>query len=615
MAGKTIKAARVLDEEESAASVFGTWIGRLSTAIADNDAKAFSALFTPDATWRDFLSFSWERRAFRGDEIRDAFERANASAGITDVQIAPTRTPPRFERRSGYPVVEGWFEFKTAVGAGAGFVRLALDDAGQPPKARMFLTTLQSLSGFEERSGEARPSGDHYSRIESSASWAQEHEREQAFVDRDPEVIVVGAGQSGLILAARLRQMGIDALVIERTKRVGDVWRGRYNNLTLHNKLSANHFPYLQFPTTWPVWLPKDMLADWLEGYAKFLELNVWTDTSLESSEYDEASGRWRIELARGDGNRRTLHAPHLVISTGVSGNTPKRPKLAGLNTFKGKVLHSSEFTSGAEWAGKRALVIGTGNSGHDIAQDLYVSGAETVTMMQRGPTCVLSLEPSASLSYNVYSEGCAVEDIDLMVAAIPYDTLIDTYRWLTQSMKKADSELIAGLQSVGFKTYNGADETGFQLLYLRGAGGYYINVGCSELLIDRKIGLVQHEDIASFEEGGLRMQDGRLVPLDLVVLATGFESIAADVSRLVGKEVSDRVGPVWGFDSEGNVRNMWTRTAQPGLWLMGGALLEARLNSRFLALEIKASLLGLLPPRDKLAIQRRPAPAEPVTA
>jgi hypothetical protein len=363
------------------------------------------------------------------------------------------------------------------------------------------------------------------------------------------------------------------------------------------------------------VWLPKDMLADWLEGYAKFLELNVWTSTSVESSEYDEASGRWRVELARGDGTRRVLNTPHLVISTGLSGNTPKRPKMPGLDTFKGKVLHSSEFTSGAEWAGKNALVVGTGNSGHDIAQDLYVSGAANVTVMQRGPTCVLSLEPSASLSYNVYSEGCAVEDIDLMVAAIPYDTLIDTYRWLTQCMKEADSELIAGLQSVGFKTYNGADETGFQLLYLRGAGGYYINVGCSELLIERKIGLVQYENTKGFEKDGLRTEVGDLIPLDLVVLATGFETISADVRRFVGEEIANRVGPVWGFDSEGNVRNMWTRTAQQGLWLMGGALLEARLNSRFLALEIKASLLGLLPARDQLAIQRRPTPVEPIRA
>jgi len=597
----------------SADAIFDAWLGRLSEALADKDADAFAQLFGEDGHWRDILSFTWERRSFQGEAIAAAFTATAAKANVYGVRIAEGRTAPRFARRGGRAVVEGWFAFETAIGAGAGFARLHHDPA-KPLESRAWLalTTLQSVRGFEERVGLRRATGSHYSRIEAPTSWAQERESEKAFAHRDPEVLIVGGGQGGLILAARLRQMGVDTLVVEKSTRIGDVWRDRYNNLTLHNKLSANHFPYLPFPTTWPVWLPKDMLADWLEAYAKFLELNVWTGTAVRAASYDEAKGAWTVQLAGLDGAERTLRCRHLVMSTGVSGGVAKRPDLPGLSEFRGTVLHSSEFRSGADWAGKRALVVGTGNSGHDIAQDLYVSKAAAVTLMQRGPTCVVSLEPSASLSYAVYSEDEPVEDVDLMVAAIPHANLIDTYRWLTQRMRGLDDELLSGLRGVGFKIHDGPDDTGFQLLYLRGAGGYYIDVGCSELLIEKKIGLLQAEDIERFEAGGVRLKDGRLEPLDLIVLATGFESIQDNVRRMLGDAVADRLGPVWGFDSEGNVRNMWTRTAQPGLWLMGGAILEGRLNSRFLALEIKASLLGLLPEPADLPIPQRPQPFEP---
>jgi hypothetical protein len=94
----------------------------------------------------------------------------------------------------------------------------------------------------------------------------------------------------------------------------------------------------------------------------------------------------------------------------------------------------------------------------------------------------------------------------------------------------------------------------------------------------------------------GLRMKDGSIMPFDLVVLATGFQNMQESIRTLVGDAIADRVGPVWGFDEEYNMRNIWTRTAQEGFWVMGGAILEARINSRFLALEIKASLEGLLP-------------------
>ena len=593
----------------TAHALFGDWLAAFGAAVERRDPTAVAALFAADGYWRDILAFTWEHRTFAGPaEIADAFAATSGRTGMRNVRIAHGRAAPQLIRRSGRDLVEGYFEFETAVGHGVGFVRLMNDPSLSGSPIWMLLTTLHDLRGFEEKVGERRPTGDEFSQIVSPVSWGQVREREKAFEDRQPQVVIIGAGQGGLMLGARLRQMGVDALILEKTARVGDGWRQRYNNLTLHNELAANHFPYMPFPQTWPCWLPKDMVGAWLESYAEFMELNVWTSSQVEQAKFDEASGQWGIRVRRGDGSVRALSPKHLVLASGVSGGAPRRGNIPGIANFAGKVIHSSEFQTGAEWAGKKAIVIGTGNSGHDVAQDLHVSGC-SVSLLQRGATCVVSLDPSARMTYSIYAEGRSVDDADLMAAAIPYPVLHSTYQWVTKLTNRHDEDLIRRLNAAGFKTYDGADGTGFQFLYLRGAGGYYIDVGCSELIADGRIPVLQHADSEGFVADGLKMKDGRVIPADLVVLATGFEGMETSVRKLLGDEVADRVGPIWGFDQDGVMRNMWRRTAQHGLWMMGGAIIEARLHSRFLALEILASLQGLLPPRQDMPLVRRKGP------
>jgi hypothetical protein len=209
----------------------------------------------------------------------------------------------------------------------------------------------------------------------------------------------------------------------------------------------------------------------------------------------------------------------------------------------------------------------------------------------------VVSLVPSGTMVYAIYSEGPA-EDIDLITAAIPYPVLQDAYQWLTRKTCGLDADLLARLHAAGFRTDFGDDNTGFHMKYLRHGGRYYINVGCSDLIADRKIGLVQAADLETFTADGLRLRDGTEIGCELVVLATGYENQQATIRRLLGDEVAGRVGPVWGHDDEGFMNGMWKRTGQPGLWLMGGALMEGRLWSRFLAVQIKADLQEILPRR-----------------
>jgi cation diffusion facilitator CzcD-associated flavoprotein CzcO len=259
-------------------------------------------------------------------------------------------------------------------------------------------------------------------------------------------------------------------------------------------------------------------------------------------------------------------------------------------------VLHSSEFTSGIPYRGRRALVFGTGNSGHDVAQELQSNGAAEVSIVQRSPTTVVSLVPSGTMVYALYSEG-PVDDIDFITASIPYPVLKHTYQWLTKRTCELDKELLDRLDAAGFETEFGYDGTGFHMKYLRQGGGYYINVGCSDLIADGKIGLIQARDIETFTETGVLLTDGREVEADLAVLATGYENQQEGVRRLFGDDIAEKVGPVWGLDDDGFMRAMWRPTGQEGFWLMGGGLNDCRLYSRFLALYIKAALEGLLPP------------------
>ncbi|SOD74659.1 catio diffusion facilitator CzcD-associated flavoprotein CzcO [Jatrophihabitans sp. GAS493] len=583
------------------AEIFARWVAELGDAFERADAEAVAELVDADGFWKDILTFHWGYRTFSGrDSIVEGLVTSIPTARPRNFRVSPNRHAPRVVKRSSRPLIEAYFDFDTDLGSATGFVRLNYDaDDPTPRRAWIVLTTLQSLWGFEERLGARRPTGEEYSHTFNGDNWLDIRQREQAFADRDPQVLVVGGGQAGLMIAARLRQMGADTLVVERHERVGDNWRERYHSLTLHNETWGNSLPYVPFPDTWPTFLPKDKLADWLEFYAETMELNVWAGTEFVGAERDESAGVWTATVRRGDGAERVFTVPHIVFATGGHSGVPYVPEVTGLNEFTGTVLHSSRFTDGREYAGKRAIVFGTGNSGHDIAQDLHANGATSVTLIQRSPTCVVSLKPSGTLVYAIYSEGVAAEDVDLITAAIPYDVLRDTYQWLTARTCTLDRELIDGLEAAGFRTDYEPDGTGFHMRYLRRGGGYYINVGCSDLIIDGSITVEQGSEVDRIVPGGLLRLDGRVIEADVLIFATGYANQQEGVRRLLGDEVAEKVGPIWGFDENGTMANMWQRTAQPGFWVMGGALMEARFQSRFLAVQIKAELEGLAPPRE----------------
>jgi cation diffusion facilitator CzcD-associated flavoprotein CzcO len=570
-----------------------SWLARFEAALSDGDDAALKSLFAAESYWRDVLALSWNLQTLNGAEtILNELPALASRAVPKNFAIDRDRAAPRRVMRAGTACIEAIFRFETAVGRGHGILRLVPDAAdGNRPKAWTLLTTLEELKGFEEEQGSTRPRGQAYSRDFRGPNWLDLRKTSAAYADRDPNVLVVGGGQAGLAIAARLKQLKIDTLIVDREARVGDNWRKRYHALTLHNQVQVNHLPYMPFPPNWPVYIPKDKLANWFEAYVDAIELNFWTGTEFVSGTYDEAQGHWNVELRRG-GAIRKMQPRHIVMATGVSG-IPNVPDIPSLKNFGGPVMHSSRYEDGEDFSGKRALVIGTGNSGHDIAQDLYSSGAH-VTLVQRSPTLITNIEPSAQLAYAAYNEG-TLEDNDLIATSMPLKLARRSHQMITEESKKLDGKLLDALTKIGFKLDYGEDNTGWQFKYLSRGGGYYFNVGCADLVASGAIKLAQFADIETFTADGARLKSGETLPADLIVLATGYRPQEELVRKLFGENVAKRIGPIWGFGDGQELRNMYMRTKQAGIYFIAGSLAQCRINSRYLALQIKALEEGLL--------------------
>ena len=590
-----------------------SWLEAFEAALSSGDAKAIAALFQADSHWRDILAFTWH--------LTPTIGAANIGAGLAarqlqtkarDFHIANDRTPPRRVRRLGQDVIEVLFEFETAVGRGNGVLRLVplaapvAGPSGRGPegmghlkapheavKAWVFSTALEELRGHEEKVGKHRPTGAAFSRNFGGENWADMRKRLEGYADRDPAVLVIGAGQSGLAIAARLNQIGVDTLVVEKWARIGDNWRMRYHSLALHNSIEVDHLPYMPFPPTYPKYVPKDQLGDWFEIYARAMEINCWTSTEFVAGSWDAAAKCWTARLKLADGGERIMRPRHIVFANGVS-SVPFVPKLPGLDTFKGDVLHSEGFNNGEPWKGRKALVIGTGTSGNDIVLDLHSWDVAT-TIVQRGSTTVVSIDPSAKLNYALYEEGPPLDDCDLIATSGTPPLLVKGYQLSMKRMAELDKDMIEGLKRIGFKYDIGEDDTGHQMKYRRRGGGYNLDAGSSALMIKGEIGLLQYEAIERFCAAGALLKDGTTLPADLIVLATGYAPQSELVQRALGPEIAAKVGQVWGIGADGEMANMFKRTAQDGLWFIAGGLPQCRIYSKYLALQIKAIEEGMI--------------------
>ena len=573
------------------------WFSRFESALSDIDVGSALSLFAADCYWRDFLAFTWNIATLEG---RTEFATM-LNARLSGVQPREFRV---VETSTGVAANEAWFTFDTAAGRGTGHVRL------KDGLCWTLFTALRALDGYEEKSGHSREKGTDHGTAKGRATWLDRRKanhRELGY-SRQPYCLVVGGGQGGLALAARLKRLNVPALVIDRLPRTGDTWRNRYRSLCLHDPVWYDHMPYLPFPNHWPIYTPKDKMGDWLESYASIMELDVWNETACRRAEWNQRDMKWQVEVSR---QRETviLQPSHLVLATGMAG-VPNLPAIPGAEKFRGAQYHSSRYRDGAGFSGKRCVVIGSNNSAHDIAADLWEHDAD-VTMLQRSPTLVIKSETLEKFGRPLYSEAAVEAGIDadwadLMAASTPYRLMPQFARSFVERVKKEDADFYEQLRAVGFMLTFGEDETGIGLMYARRGSGYYIDVGASDLIADKRVKLRSGVEISHFTEGALVLADRTALPADLVVYATGFGSMNGWAAEPISQDVADKVGPCWGIGSDtakdpgpwqGELRNMWKPTAQEALWFQGGNLQQARHLSLYLALQIKARMEGLPTP------------------
>ena len=578
------------------------WLADFEAALAVRDIDRVAGMFAVDSFWRDLVSFTWNLKTMEGrEQITDMLTTRLAG---TDPSGFRTRETPTEDGG----VTTAFIEFETAVGRGVGHLRLK-DEDGQP-RAWTLLTALQELKGHEEPKGPSRVLGAVHGDDPDPRSWAEKRAEEEAELGRSiqPYALVIGGGQGGIALGARLRQLGVPAIVVDKHERPGDQWRKRYKSLCLHDPVWYDHLPYLPFPANWPVFAPKDKIGDWLEFYTRVMEVPYWSKTTCTSASFDEESNRWTVEVDR-DGEKLTLHPTQLVLATGMSGK-PNIPTLPGQDVFRGDQHHSSAHPGPDAYVGKKAAVIGSNNSAHDICKALYENGVD-VTMVQRSSTHIVKSDTLMDIGLgDLYSEralaaGMTTEKADLTFASLPYRIMHEFQIPLYDQMRKRDKEFYDRLEAAGFELDWGADGSGLFMKYLRRGSGYYIDVGACDLVADGRIKLA-HGQVDHLTETAVVLADGTELAADVVVYATGYGSMNGWAADLIGQDVADRVGKVWGLGSdtpkdpgpwEGEQRNMWKPTQQPNLWFHGGNLHQSRHYSLYLALQLKARYEGIPTP------------------
>ena len=589
--------------DSAAAQEVERWLSSFETALTAGDGAAAGKLFLDDSYWRDLVAFSWNLTTVEGPGgIEDLVGHTAAETRARSFRI----TEPATETDG---VTDAWIAFDTEVGHGSGYLRL------KDGSAWTLLTALDELKGYEEPNGAGRPRGVAHGAERARETWSERRGRETDELGdiRQPYVVIIGGGQGGIALGARLRQLDVPTIIVDRHHRPGDQWRGRYKSLCLHDPVWYDHLPYIKFPDNWPVFSPKDKIADWLEMYTKVMELNYWGSTTATHAEYDEAAREWVVTVERA-GQPIMLRPKQLVFATGMSGR-PNMPSFPGMDIFKGEQHHSAQHPGPDGYKGKKVVVVGSNNSAHDICAALWENDID-VTMVQRSSTHIVRSDTLMDIGLGaLYSEeavagGITTEKADAIFASLPYRIMHEFQIPLYDQMRERDADFYQRLADAGFQLDWGEDGSGLFMKYLRRGSGYYIDVGASELVAAGEIKLASGQ-VERLTEDSVVLAGGTELPADVVVYATGYKSMNGWVAEIVDQQTADKVGKVWGLGSntgkdpgpwEGEERNMWKPTQQEALWFHGGNLHQSRYYSRFLALQLKARMEGIATPVYALA-------------
>lgn len=401
---------------------------------------------------------------------------------------------------------------------------------------------------------------------------------------------------SGLALAARCKALGMDNLIIERSEEVGDVWKKRYEYLSLHFPHWADDLPYFPYPKHWPTYTPAQKQGIYMEWYASALELNIWCKSSVVKAEQD-GQGNWTVVINKEGRETRTLHPKQVIMATSLCGN-PMTPVIPGMADYKkGVIRHSTAHDSAREFVGKKVCVVGTSSSGFDTAFDCSRRGID-VTLLQRSPTYIMSLTHSVprvigNYGPDVHGNRPDIEEQDRLFFATPVGPGEELSRRNAKVLEDLDRPLLDALNARGLRTWRGQRGTGGATLGQTRNGGFYFDAGACEHIINGKI-KVEPGYIERFTEDKVILNDGREREFDLIVFATGFTNTIDSIRSTLGDKIADQCGPIWGIDEEGEFKTAYRECGVPNLWIMVGYLPYTRFHSKILAMRLKALKEGI---------------------
>ncbi len=292
-------AVEISQEAASLGRRVARWFRDFERSIAEQDEAGLRSLLADPSYLRDNGALTWDFHQYLGQDAVVAL-LLSLDEDLRPRNFSASRewpAPSLYSARDT-EVVEAFYEFETA-NARAVLVLNGLPDASSPYGflARSIYTRLEALNGVG--APEVHPRGSGFPRSTPGETWGEFRHRWLEFPEESPEVLVVGAGQSGLVLGAHLAKLGVETLIVDRNERVGDNWRERYESLELHNPVEMNKFPFLDFPPQYPQYLPKDLVGDWLDLYSRYIDVPIWNSTEFLGADYEEEAQLWTVRLRR----------------------------------------------------------------------------------------------------------------------------------------------------------------------------------------------------------------------------------------------------------------------------------------------------------------------------
>lgn len=542
------------------------------------------AILVQDVLWRDWMSLTGQHRTLYGSEdVLETWTKAVSQKRLTDIEVRSKRV---LRPCPGSSWVSLNVAYKTQQENGLRGFHTAnvglVPDSGSW-KIWMLVTILESFEGHHHP---------------DEPQMAPPAERPLLPSGRDYSVVVVGGGQGGLSLAGRLRALNIPTLVIEKGPAVGNAWTSKYDSVKQHTLREYNNLP---FGRTWnkddPDLLPGKVVANGFAKYAEKYGITVWVNSEIFSTTRDDSAATWTLQVttrdpSSGSSQLRTIKTKHLAIATGAGVGAPSMPSISGVEQFKGTYIHQSSFRNAKHLSGKRAVIIGTGTTGHDIAQDCFNNDLR-VTIVQRGPTAIYPIEWVIETQKYLWNLDMDTGLADRMGGTSPVKVGCEIIKRNMQAAAKQPQyvKLFADLEKHGFRVDR---ESGMLDQIWQRYGGYYIDVGTSKHIANGDIEVKSAVPIAKLTADGILFEDGEEIKADLIVAATGYDQdYRKQVAQIVGDDIASQLPEFWGLTKNGDIRGFMQET-RPGLWMIGGTAPQARWTSRFVAMAIMLDLLGI---------------------